>query len=280
MYYWTNRNELSCSLNKLYKASGISKQGFHKHLKSESRYKEEELHVIDIVLQVRADHPTMSCRSIYYKMNPVFIGRDKFEKICKAHGFLVERYKSPHRTTDSSGVIRFPNLIKELDLERINQVWSSDITYFELNQVFYYITFILDNYSRRILGHEVSSRLLTDQTTLPAIKKAIKNRGQIPKGVIFHSDGGGQYYADSFLSLTKRYKFKNSMCEYAWENGKAERINGVIKNNYLRHWEIKSLSQLIKQVDRAVQLYNEDKPHSSLGRMTPVDFENKLAILA
>lgn len=280
-YFWKNRTEVSWSLNSLYKVVGISKQGFAKNRKRRLAHIEEARYVEEIVMQVRKDHPTMSCRSIYYKMNPVFIGRDRFETICRECGLKVIKSKRIKRTTDSSGVVRFPNLIKDKELTMIDQVWSSDMTYFEVNRVFYYITFIIDNYSRRIIGHEVSSRMLTDQTTLPALKKAIKTRGgrKLKEGVIIHSDGGGQYYADEFLKMTSAYKFKNSMCEYAWENGKAERVNGVIKNNYLKHWSINSYGKLIKMVDRAVRLYNTDKPHISLARMTPVEFENKIPTL-
>jgi putative transposase len=124
--------------------------------------------------------------------------------------------------------------LAELKVDRIDQAWSSDITYFEIQGVFYYLTFILDNCSRRILGYHASSRLNTESTTLPALKRAIKSRGKkLKSGIIFHSDGGGQYYDSNFLALTRKHEFRNSMCEYAWENGKAERINGVIKNNYL-----------------------------------------------
>ena len=282
MYFWLNRDQKSGSLNQMYKAVGITKQGFAKNRKRQLVHKEEERYVIEIVNQVRVNHPTMNCRSIYYKMNPVFIGRDRFEAICKEAGLNVVKYKNKKRTTDSTGVKRFPNLLKDhKELTRIDEVWSSDITYYEVNNIFYYITFIIDNYSRRIVGHHISNRLLTRHTTLPALQMAIKTRGkELRPGIIMHSDGGGQYYAEDFLELTKRYNFKNSMCKYAWENGKAERINGTIKNNYLRHWSIDSVKDLVKQVDRAVHLYNTDKPHKSLCRMTPIDFEKKLATLA
>ena len=93
-------------------------------------------------------------------------------------------------------------------------------------------------------------------------------------GLIIHSDGGGQYYEKDFLQLTGKNKLENSMCEYAWENGKAERINGVIKNNYLIHRNIKTFEALQKEVDRSVKLYNFEKPHIGLQRKTPVNFEN------
>lgn len=277
IYFWINRALLNCSLNWFYKSLGISKQAFHQSRKRSIRYEAEVEDLIQLLHQIRADHPTMNCRDMYYKINPLFVGRDKFEGLCKECGFSVFRPKNLRRTTDSTGVVRFENLIIDLELNRINQVWSSDITYFEIEKVFYYITFILDNYSRRIIGHKVSSRLSTEHTSLPAIKMALKTReGQTLDGVIFHSDGGGQYYDKAFLALTNSHRFKNSMCEFAWENGKAERVNGVIKNNYLHPWGINSYEKLIKGVDRAVKLYNTDKPHSSLHRMTPLQFEAKM----
>lgn len=277
-YFWSHRKELSYSLNEFYISIGTTKQAFHQHLKRSIRYKAEVTDLTRIIIQVRNNHPTMNCKDMYYKINPLFVGRDRFESICRAYGFTIEKRKNYRRTTDSSGVVKFENLTKNIVTTWIDQIWSSDITYFEIEKVFYYITFIMDNHSRRILGHMVSSRLSTEHTSMPALRRAIKTRGEstLPKGIIFHSDGGGQYYDKEFLSMTSYYKFKNSMCDYAWENGKAERINGVIKNNYLDHWEIKTLKQLIKCVDRAVDLYNTDKPHSSLHRKTPLEFEENI----
>ena len=278
IFYWRHRNQFTHSLNALYRSVGTSKQGFHRMLYRSSRFKEEVANLIKIIIQIRQDHPTMCCRDMYYKINPVYIGRDKFESICKEFGFQMNPKRNFKRTTDSNGVERFPNLTQNITLSKVNQVWSSDITYFDLGGVFYYLTFILDNYSRKILGYNVSARLQTEQTSLPALKSAIKQRGEIPEGIIFHSDGGGQYYDQNFLKLTNRYKFKNSMCEYAYENGKAERLNGVIKNNYLKHWDIKNLSDLTRSVDRAVRLYNTEKPHIGLKRLTPKQFEHEYLI--
>jgi putative transposase len=203
------------------------------------------------------------------------MGRDAFEALCRQERMTVSRNVNYRRTTDSSGVVRFENLLGGKITTGINQVWQSDITYFEVSNVFYYLTFIIDAHSRRIIGHSVSRRLLTEHTTLPALQMAIATRnGQSLYGVIVHSDGGGQYYDKAFLSLTQSYGMRNSMCEYAWENGKAERINGVIKNNYLIHRNVRSYEQLIKEVDRSVQLYNCEKPHISLKRLTPIEFES------
>jgi putative transposase len=233
---------------------------------------EEHAYLIDIISQIRNDHPTMNSRYMYHMINPHSVGRDKFEALCKEWGFLSVRPINYHRTTNSSGVVRFDNLLTAANINGINQAFVSDITYYQMMQ-FYYITFILDAYSRYIVGYSVSDRLTTEKTTLPALQMAIRHRKQLPENIIFHSDGGGQYYDKDFLALTKKYKFKNSMCENPQDNGTAERINGVIKNNYLKHWKADSYKQLVNNVDRAVSLYNNEKPHGSLKKKTPREFE-------
>ena len=236
--------------------------------------------VLQLVHQIRSDHPTMSCRAMYYKLRPLPLGRDNFEQLCKAHGYGREPLKSSQRTTNSNGVVRFDNLLASLTLTAPNQAWSSDITYFEIRKKFYYITFILDCYSRVILGYKASTKLETADTTLPALLMAIETRkGVIPKGLVLHSDGGGQYYAKVFLKLTDKHHMKNSMCEFAYENGKAERINGIIKNNYLKFYKIESFTALQKSLDRAVRLYNDEKPHKSLKYETPSEYEKKWILL-
>ncbi len=246
----------------------------HKFLNARMAKQEMEANLGIIISQIRSDHPTMSLRAMYYKIKPHGIGRDAFERLAKELGYKSELKRTPTRTTDSSGVVRFENYLEGLKLTGINQAFSSDITYFEVNDVFYYLTFIMDCYSRKVVGYSVSATLYTQDTTLPALKRAIKVRGnELPKGLVFHSDGGGQYYAKCFLELTKKHKMQNSMCEMAYENGKAERLNGIIKNNYLKHWQIRTLKELKQSVDRAVALYNQGKPHKKLGYKTPEQFE-------
>lgn len=200
------------------------------------------------------------------------MGRDKFEFLCFAHGFKLERKRAYHRTTDSSGVIRFPNLVVGIEFSGINQAWSSDITYYRIGERFYYITFIMDLFSRRIVGYSVSKRLLTEQTTIPALEMALAER-KPAAGLILHSDGGGQYYSDAFLQLTKESGISNSMCELVYENAHAERINGTIKNQYLIHYRPLSYPELEKMTQRAVNNYNTVRPHKSLKKRTPAAFE-------
>lgn len=265
-------------MNKLYKSLGISKQAFHQMMDRDLLVRSEKQQLLMLIYQIRKDHPTMGARDLYYKLNPLTMGRDRFEEFCREEGLMVEKIRNWRRTTDSAGVVRFDNLLINMSLTAINQAWQSDITYFEVGGTFYYITFIEDSFSRRILGYSTSKRLTTEQTTLKALKMAINSRlkDKTPiKGVVFHSDGGGQYYDKEFLKLTGKAGFINSMCEYPWENGKVERLNGVIKNNYLIHRNIKSFADLEKEVDRTVSLYNREKPHIKLQRKSPVEFEKQ-----
>lgn len=267
---------MTYSLNKLYKALSISKQSFHQRMNRLLKEEAYEHQLLHLIYELREDHPTMGCRDMYYMLKPDFIGRDRFELFCKVHGLSSVRPVNRSKTTNSSGVIRFVNLTFDLTLTNMNQLWVSDITYFEVKGKFYYITFIMDAFSRRIIGHSTSRRLFTEQTTLIALKMAVKTRkGQNVQGTIFHSDGGGQYYDKEFLDYTHSLDLKNSMCEYPWENGKVERVNGVIKNNYLKHRSIDNFDELCKEVDRSVRLYNESKPHSSLQRLSPITFEKE-----
>ncbi|HEX6914705.1 MAG TPA: IS3 family transposase [Chitinophagaceae bacterium] len=263
-----------------YKSLHLSKQAIHQLLDRRLRHQELQGYLLPLIVQIRNDHPTLSCRAMYAKLRPTEIGRDRFEQLCKLNGFGIERRVNPFTTTDSRGVIRFDNLLNEAKLTAIDQAWSSDITYYEVGSRFYYITFVLDCFSRRILGAAVSNTLTTEQTTLAALNEAIRIRGgTVPPQMIFHSDGGGQYYDKEFLKLTKQHKIRNSMCEYAWENGKAERLNGIIKNNYLKYYQVRTFSQLQRNVDRAVTLYNTQRPHKKLNYQAPTDFENKALIL-
>lgn len=266
---------IDVSLNRLYTALGISKQSLHQRLERQSKQYSYEHQLLYLVYEIRSEHPTLGARDMYYMLQPEFIGRDAFERFCKANGLMSKRTFNFRKTTDSQGVTRFINRTVGLELTRINQVWVSDITYYELNGRFYYLTFILDAYSRLILGYSVAKRLFTEHTTLTAFEMAAHLRkGMDLTGTILHSDGGGQYYDKGFLERTRELGIINSMCEYPWENGKAERINGVIKNNYLRHRSINSYAELEQQVDRSVRLYNSKKPHKALGRVSPITFEN------
>lgn len=265
---------MSYSLNELYSVIGVTKQAVHAKLDAVQQQNEIEAQLLVIVEKIRADHPTMGVKGMYYKILPENMGRDKFEDFCNRYGFKSKARKRPWITTDSTGVKRFDNLVSELKVIDINQVWASDITYYEVKRRYYYLTFVIDVCSRYLKGYSVSQSLRTSDTTLPALNMALKTH-EIGPGLIFHTDGGGQYYSNVFLELTGKYRIRNSMCKEAYENPFAERINGTIKNNYLNHRNINTYKQLQSEVDRAVQLYNHEKPHKSLQYSTPYEVEKR-----
>jgi putative transposase len=274
-WYWFNREEHSVKMNRLYRLVGISKQGFHQKLDREIKRKEEQMQLLPIIGQIREDHPRLSCRGMYFMLNPRHMGRDRFEAFCFTHGYKIETQRNKYRTTDSLGVIRFPNLLFQTEeLTGTNQVWVSDITYFQIQNDVYYLTFITDLYSRKIVGYTASRTLRTEDTTLKALKAALAER-RIEKGsgLIIHSDGGGQYYCKNFLKLTQPYGIRNSMGKSAYDNPHAERVNGTIKNDYLSCYQPQNYQELQRLLIKAVDLYNMKRPHSSLTRLSPEAFE-------
>ena len=261
-------------MNEIYHVVGVSKQNFHQIMDRMLLQQMEKEQLLLIIHQVRQDHPRMSCRDMYRLIHPQFMGRDRFETFCFEEGSRVEMKKNYRRTTNSYGVTHFENLIEELELTSVNQVWVSDITYYEMRGSFYYLTFIMDLFSRLILGYSAADNLLTQNTTIPALTMALKARcGQDITGLIFHSDGGGQYYSKKFLRITGQYEIFNSMGESVYENPNAERLNGIIKNNYLIPYNPQNLPDLRKCLRKAVGLYNTEKPHSALKGLSPANFE-------
>lgn len=263
-------------MNSIYRALGISKQSFHQQMNRYIRQEEERYQLLPIIHEIRRDHPAMGARELYFLIQPKGIGRDRFEEFCFENGLRIAQKRSFIRTTNSVGVRRFPNLLPGLELTHVNQVWVSDITYYQIGDRYYFLTFIMDQFSRRILGHSVSKTLMTIDTTLPALQRSLKKR-QIGKGLIFHSDGGGQYYCKEFLEVIRGNEMISSMGTTAYENPNAERINGTIKNSYLNYFEPRDYADLVRKTARAVTNYNY-RPHSSLKKKTPLEFEREQGI--
>lgn len=266
-------------MNVLFKVIEMSKQSFHQRLNRQMTFLEETGQLLVLVRQIREDHPRMSSRQMYRLIKPVHVGRDRFEAFCFENGFKVAVKRAFHRTTNSWGVTRFDNLLLDFELTGINQVWVSDITYYRIGERFHYLTFILDLYSRFIVGYSISEDLLTTSTTIPALKMALKTRGDL-NSLILHSDGGGQYYCKEWLKLISQYSIRSSMCASVYENPHAERINGIIKNDYLVGYGPQDYAQLTSMTSKAVMKYNFEKPHQSIGNISPDQYERKILMVA
>jgi transposase InsO family protein len=252
----------------------MSKQSFHQKLNRQLRRRKEFDALLPQILKIRETHRRMSSRVMYKRIAPPHLGRDRFEAFCFKNGFKVKVKRAFHKTTNSLGTTRFSNLVEGTKVTGVNQVWASDITYYRIGEKFYYLTFIMDLYSRFVVGYSASRTLRTAETTIPALKMAYQSR-QFDSGLIVHSDGGGQYYDNEWKGLTQKGGAKNSMCESVYGNGHAERLNGTLKNDYIIQYGPRDYQELKEMTNKAVLAYNYDRPHASIGHMCPADFEKK-----
>ena len=269
-------------MEQLYEQIGISRQGFHQYRQRRQLDRQRVCQLVDRVKQHRINHPRMGARPMYVLMQSKQedanllqeIGRDKLESILLANDLGVKPIRIFHKTT-YAGAFRFDNLVEGVEVRQLNRVWISDLTYYRLRDGWAYLTFILDLYSRRCIGYQMSQNMTAHSTTIPALRMALQCRGvdRYEQQLVFHSDGGGQYYDGEFLALLNSYEVQSSMAEIVYENPHMERFHSTAKNDYLIPWGVNSIGQLQKQIHRFVRLYNEEKPHRSLKRKTPLAFE-------
>mgnify|MGYP003575571564 CR=1 FL=1 len=265
-------------MNELYLTVQATKQGLHQFLSRQIKREVIGAEVVELGHAIRKRHPGMGCRTMYDLMGSIKVGRDRSERILLSHGFRLKRRRSAIRTTFSLAHLRYPDLIRGLTVSGIDQVWQTDITYFlSTTNMVYYIVFIQDVYSRRILSWSTSDNLKAERN-IECLLNAFKLRGDKDlRGLIHHSDPGSQYGDRVYLQILKDTGIRVSMSKQAWKNAYVERVNGTIKNSYLYAWNITCLEELKKAVAKAVHAYNNEKPHKNLpNKMSPVAFENFL----
>lgn len=231
--------------------------------------------MIGLILEVRQIHPGMGLKSIYELTRPEEVGRDGFIKIGSAAGLILHPVRSSPKTTIPHPSAAYPNLLDGKQLTNVNQLWTSDITYFSIQDKWYYLTFIMDVYSRRIIGYKAADNLRAINN-IDALNMAIKLRGieDYQNKLIHHSDRGSQYISDAYTEILESHGILISMCQNVLENAHVERVHRTIKNQYLKHRPINNFHQLVKWLDKTVYTYNYERPHSSILKMTPVEFEN------
>ena len=199
------------------------------------------------------------------------IGRDSFFDFLRRHGLLVGKRRRRVKTTYSNHWLRkYPNLIKEFIPIRSSQLLVSDITYIETGAGFVYLNLITDAYSRKIVGWAIGETLEA-KYTIEALRMALR---QVPKGtegLIHHSDRGVQYCCGDYVKILNKYQVQISMTENGdpRENAVAERVNGILKDEWLNQMKLKSVEDAIKEIKRIVQIYNNCRPHASLNMKTP-----------
>lgn len=263
----------------IYKLSGLSKQGFHQTLKREREFDERVTDLIHDADKIREEHPGCGVEKMYDILQPSWIGRDRFVDIFMGFGYRV-RYQKNYQRTTYAGSSHYPNLIEGIILNNKNQLWQTDITYYRIGNKFYYLVFIIDVYTKVILGYQ-ASRNMKKEANINALLMAMGNSGGNLSDLIHHSDRGSQFTSIEYLELQLESGIATSMGKSAMSNAYAERINGTIKNEYLKLWNINDYQTLVEKLHKAVNNYNHKRIHNSLpGKTTPKRFEQDLLILS
>jgi transposase InsO family protein len=232
--------------------------------------------VIKLVQELRRYQPRIGGKKLYRLLKEDLcelggIGRDKFFDILRKAGLLVARKKKYVRTTDSCHQFyKYKNKLKDRLLTGPNQAYVSDITYLRTaSGGFIYLFLQTDAYSRKITGWDLSESLGIEG----AIRALKMTMGQCPAGagVIHHSDRGIQYCCKKYAALMQKYKMEVSMTEenHCYENAVAERVNGILKQEFLLDEKFKDRATALKAVRQAIDSYNNRRPHWSLNLCTP-----------
>lgn len=233
--------------------------------------------MLQLVAEVRALHPAMGVRKLYSMIQQqiqeqgIQIGRDALFNLLRENGWLLRRRRRKTITTWSKHPFRkYRNLIKEFTPTVPNQLWVSDITYLKTQQGFVYLSLITDAYSRKVVGYDLSDNL-ESVNTLQALQMAIQSTSEPLTGLIHHSDRGIQYCSHDYVRLLQQHQIRISMTENGdpLENAIAERINGILKHEYLLQQSIQNKQHAMQLLKQAVTRYNNHRPHLSCNMFTP-----------
>lgn len=208
--------------------------------------------------------PMFACKQLQ-------IGRDKLFTILREEGLLVSRRRRYSITTNSKHWMRkYPNVIKHTDITRPEQVWVSDITYIDAGNEFEYLHLVTDAYSKKIMGYQLSNTMSATETA-KALQMAINDRKYPLAPLVHHSDRGLQYCSKLYTDILKNNNIDISMTEQSdpYENAVAERVNGILKDEFGLDSRFEDVSQLHKQTDQAIDMYNNLRPHLSNHMLTP-----------
>lgn len=263
---------------------GKSKQAYYKHKRKSFSELEIEQEILSLVRYYRSEMPLIGGLKLYNLTRAVLgdalgMGRDKFMRFLRAHKLIIPPRKPRHTTNSNHVYFKYPNLVKELVVTHVNQLWVSDITYIHtIDDGFCYLHLVTDAFSRMIIGYVLSPNLEAKHT-LMALEQAITNAdGGNLCGTIHHSDRGVQYCCDGYTSKLKEHHIRISMTEDSnpTDNAVAERVNGIIKNEFLELMPTpRNITEALPLVHHAVHTYNTIRPHLSLGMCTPTQIYYK-----
>jgi putative transposase len=254
----------------------MSRQNYYKHRRARERLSIDEELILELVRRERKRHPRLGSRKLLHviseelKEAKVSIGRDRFFRLLLRHNLLIRRRKGHGTTFSGHGFRVCPNRAKDLVLRGCNQLWVSDITYIRTSQGFVYLSLIMDAFSRMIVGYDCSDSLEMEGS-LRSLKMALR---QLKADVhpLHHSDREIQYCCRTYIEQLEKAGLSISMTEenHCYENAQAERLNGVLKQEYGLGETIASKTLVRQMVREAVALYNQHRPHGALNNRTPM----------
>jgi len=254
---------------------GIDRQVYYRKIKRRIIKQDKAQLVVNMVVEIRQQMPRIGAKKLYYllttELKTLQIGRDKFIDILRANHLLIVPKRCYHVTTNSHHRFRkYKNQLLDLQINKPEQVWVSDITYIGKREKPCYLSLITDAYSKKIVGYNVSDNLSTE-SSLIALRLAIKQRKNKDFVLIHHSDRGLQYCANEYQKLLSKNRIKPSMTQNSdpYENAVAERINGILKQEFYidkYHKDLPIMKQIIKET---IEIYNEKRPHLSNQMLTP-----------
>ncbi len=274
------------NLDTLCELFGKSRQAYYQR----KNYVYKEAAKEDLLLQMiekqRKLMPRLGGRKLLQLIQPrmngeLTLGRDLFFDFLRNNDLLVRKRRYRAKTTFSNHWLRkYPNLIVGFEPEQAHQLWVSDITYIEIKGGYGYLNLITDGYSRKIVGWELGNTLEAKHS-VKALKMAIR---QVPKGIVnifHHSDRGVQYCCDDYVKILTQNKFRISMTENGdpRENAIAERINGILKDEWLNGLSFNTIEIARSQLNGIIRIYNEFRPHTSLDMNTPCFAHSKHGVL-
>ncbi|TWW01467.1 IS3 family transposase [Chitinophaga pinensis] len=259
---------------------GKSRQAFYKQKNINHQSALEMAIVLEKAVQIRASQKQLGTKKLHrilsqtLQHHKIKLGRDRFFNLLAENGMLLRKRKRKKvQTTDSNHPFKkYPNLIKELNLDRANQVWVSDITYLRLvGSKFCYLSLITDAYSRKIVGHCLHLSLAAEGPA-EALKMALASINTPGNhSLIHHSDRGSQYCSNGYIKLLHDSKIKVSMAEKGnpYENAIAERVNGILKTEFALDRLFKNYETVVAVVAESIHIYNDQRPHTSCDYLTP-----------
>ena len=255
----------------------MTRQNYYKQRRRRQRREVDEALIVELVCRERAVQPKLGGRKLLQVLRGdladagLDIGRDRFFAVLGRHELLIERKVRSTRTTDSRHGFRiYDNLLRDMELTGPHQALVSDITYIRTKEGFLYLCLVMDAFSRAIVGFDCSDTL-EREGALRALGQALK---QLPagRGTIHHSDRGGQYCCHEYVQRLQAAGVEISMTQenHCYENAKAERLNGILKQEYGLGGCFGRKCEALRAVSEAVELYNWRRPHQSLGYAMPM----------